>query len=218
MKLSSRVAMAGVCLAVAGTASAQSNIQVNGFFGGNNFGQNVNISLDGSSRTVGAGPLEAQVDGGSLFPAYCVDLTHTTTFGSSWNVNVLSSSGGSLTNGALAGQLVNNFAPSIANSDQGTALQLAIWSAIYNGSVTASGSHFSFSGVSTGVQNAFNTIASMNLTGVSGSASYYSALSHGSNNEINQNLIAAGAPVPEPASMLACAVGLVGLVRRKKKA
>lgn len=217
MNISSRVAMAGLCLAIAGSAAAQSNIQVNGFFGGNNFGQNVNISLDGSGRTVGAGPLEGQLNGGSPFAAYCVDLTHTTSFGSSWGVSVLDSVGGSLNNGALAGKLVNNFAPSVANADMGTALQLAIWSAVYNGSITSAGSHFSFSGVSTGVQNAFNSIASTDLTGVSGSASFYSALSHGSNNDINQNLISAGAPVPEPASMLACAVGLVGLVRRKKK-
>jgi len=116
------------------------------------------------------------------------------------------------TNLSLAGDIVEADFNKATNAESGAALQLAVWSALYNGgsSFDANGSGFKVTGVSNPVlQLATTYYQDFN---VKGKALYFETSGGcGGQSQLGPS------PAPEPASMAALCIGAVGLLARRKR-
>ena len=163
------------------------------------------------------------VDGVGPIEAYCVDLDHSISSGMSWNVNVLEL--GSHPEGAVNVALAKNVLASnyfsVSTNNQGAALQLAVWDALYDGGDGLTTGGFQARNMSAGLISAYNTVfATQNspINPVSNyTFNYYEATSHGPNNNKYQDLVSLE-PVPEPATMAIFGLGALAAMRKRKKA
>lgn len=178
---------------------------------------NASISFNGNSMNVAAGPQEVSLNGGSHFNAYCIDLSHWNSAGSSYGVNVGGLS--TVTNAFKVENLFEKYSLGVNNSATGAAFQLALWDIVYdNGDGLGAGS-FKASGLSSNVANLFGTYVGGAATtgGTAMNFNVYNATSHGYNGDKYQNLMSA-TPVPEPATMVVLASAAVVAIRRRRKA
>lgn len=150
--------------------------------------------------------------GSSTIASVCADITSALDSNShSYSVSMTNPLAG--TNLSYAGDIVAADFNKANNATSGAALQLAVWSALYNGGNTfnANGSGFKVTGVSnTILQEAATYYKDIN---VKGSAEYfYTPGGCGGQSQLTV------APAPEPASMAALVVGIGGLIARRRKA
>lgn len=185
-------------------------------------GGNVKVSLNsgGNYNSFFAGEMKLKLNTGSSvtnFSGFCTD-SDIHVSGSAWNVTITDTSNLD-PNGARIANLVNTYLPGIiasGSNDQARALQLVIWELSEESSSTFDLTTGSFRAKSTddgalsaGTLSAATTYLSNMGTSV---APFYMSGFNG-NNQLSQNMVA---PVPEPASMGALALGVIGLVRRRR--
>jgi hypothetical protein len=171
----------------------------------------VNITYHNSTMNVWGGPMKATFNS-TQFDAYCVDLDHWNTPTAQYRVNAQSTN--NLRNGARAAYLYNTFASSVDSKEKGAALQLAIWDIVTdNGDGFAAGS-FKANHLSNSVASMAQNLITQSA-GQGSVATYFKAVSHGANCDINQNMMG---PVPEPGTMLAMGAGLAAFLKRRRAA
>ncbi len=166
---------------------------------------------------VAAGPQSVKLNGGSNFNAFCIDLDHWNTSGSSYGVNVLGI--GSVANSTMVKNLFENFLSDVTNSVNGAAFQIALWDAVADGGDGLNSGRFKASNLSSEVAAKVGVYAGGYNTqgGTPLLFSVYDPTSHGYNGNKNQGLISAEA-VPEPATMALLAAVAGSFIRRKRKA
>ncbi len=140
----------------------------------------------------------------------CVSLRNTVGNGNTWDVtpSTLTSASGNL---YIAGKIMSANIGSVSTAGQWTALQLAVWKGLYDGS-NALGTNFIVNGgASSSILSQFSSYYAAGVAASSGNATYYA----GGPNGYGQAQISAQA-VPEPASYATLALGVVALVRRRR--
>ena len=208
MRLYSLILAMAALTTIVGTASAVNLTYVGPALSGEDTGT---ISLNGSSEAVNIGALSF-TDGVTTFSTYCADLTSFVD-GSAHGYSASSTSPTGTTGIDLAGRIVAVNAGNALTADQSAGLQLAVWSAIYNGgtSFNANGAHFGVTGVSNAVI-ADATSYYLAANGTVGSASYYNIAS----GQGGQSQLAVQ-PAPEPACMALVVMGAIGAAKRRRK-
>lgn len=197
-------------LAACGVASASSLFTYHGLV--SEMSRAVEITYGGNTMTVGAGLALVSLDGGARFGGMCVDLNHWNSQGNSYQVDVkpIAERGAGATQAA---HLFGKYATTIDSKDKGAALQLAIWDILYDGGDGLDAGTFR-SAASSSVKS-LTTDYIAESAGKSGSGYYFKALTHGSNNNKNQDYMGT---VPEPASMAVLLTGALALARRRRRA
>ncbi len=197
-------------LAVVATA-VQASITIQ--FTGVDLGGSASYFYNGNAKSSFAGRLNfANLTDSSSFKTYCVDLDNAISGGQTYDVNITNTLGDSTFE--FAGSVFANSYASVTNSDEATALQLAIWAARYGTDNTL---------LSGGTFQLDSGWASSNATIVSLAQSYYNAGISSVSDALHYDPIPAGSgqgqlgPVPEPGSMLACGLALGALLKRRKK-
>lgn len=172
----------------------------------------VKVSLyGGHSSTVDAGVLKFKdsTTHTTLFTV-CADLGSILN-GSSHSYSISSTNPLGTTGIDLAGKIVASFLSSAVTANEQAGLQLAVWAAIYNGgtSLNLNGTFKASNYNSATASYAQTYYAAVNNN--FGSATYYRTSANGGQSQL------APQAVPEPASIGALALGLVGLISRKRK-
>jgi hypothetical protein len=167
-------------------------------YGGSTYTANV----DG--RGYYAGPFDVSLNGGSSFQTFCADLNDETVFNSPTSVLLRDT----LTMGSnyqLAAQLYNQYDPTVGSDlTKNAGLQVAIWQAL-NPSISVS--DFWQSGVTAAAQADFAGL----LSTTSKEATFYDFGGH------NQGQIGkATQAVPEPTSIAALGLGVLGFIRKRR--
>ena len=171
------------------------------------------IRVDGGkSETVYAGKLEFQ-DGKNTIITVCADATSALNSSAhDYSVGTTNAFGKSGID--AAGRIVGTYFNSATTADQQAGLQLAVWSALYNGGSTfdASGKGFSVTGVSSDVlKDASYYYLAADLSAKT--AIYYSTPANcGGQSQLSV------VPAPEPACMAAIVMGALGVAKRRRAA
>lgn len=213
MNLSSSFRTLGIAaLVVAVSFSQADNLK----FVGTDLGSHtdtVKISLNGGQKTsVQAGVLKFKdsTTGDNLLTV-CADLGSTLN-GSYHGYSVSTTNPAGTTGIDMAGKIVSAFIGSAVTANEQAGLQIAVWAAIYNGgsSLNLNGSFKAYNYNSSTKSYAETYYGAVNNK--TGAATYYKTNACG-----GQSQLAAPQAVPEPASIGAFAVGLLGLVSRRRK-
>jgi hypothetical protein len=151
-------------------------------------------------------------DGSNKIATVCADLGSILD-GNSHAYSVSNTDPTLNTNLSLAGDIVAADFNKATDAQSGAALQLAVWSALYNGGATfnANGPDFKV----TGISNSVLTQAAVYYADfdVHGAAQYFNTPSgFGGQSQLTIS------PAPEPASMAALGIGIIGLIARRRKA
>lgn len=151
-------------------------------------------------------------DGSTDVSTVCADITSELN-GSVHTYSVSSTNPANKNGLSYAGDIVAADFSKATNASEGAALQLAVWSAEYNGGSTfnANGSGFKVTGVSQAILAQAATY--YQDYDKAGSAKYFEiAANCGGQSQLTAN------PAPEPASMAALVLGAGGLIARRRKA
>lgn len=172
------------------------------------------ISVNGSSfYTVMAGQLNF-TDGTSSIDTYCADAASMLNGGSFYSYTPATLDLSASSNLSLAGRIAANSFAAATTADQQAGLQLAIWSALYNGgpSFDANGANFKVTGVNANALNFASTYFSTNTDPGDKLVTYFGSSANGAQSQLTV------APVPEPFTMLTLGAGALafGLRRRRK--
>ncbi len=184
-------------------------------------GTNLSNTRSGSITVNGEGPRNVMIGklnfttGTSTIETYCADALRTlnTSFHDYTSLTVDTQASGNL---ALAGRIIAKSYDGANTADQQAGLQLAIWSALYDGgtSFTANGSNFEVDGVSGGVLSYASTYYSQGknyIVPATKLVTLYSSQAHGAQSQMTVST------VPEPATMTALALGAAAMLRRRRK-
>jgi len=151
-------------------------------------------------------------DGSNQVATVCADLGSLLD-GNSHPYSVSNTDPTLETNLSWAGNIVAADFNNATDVQSGAALQLAVWSALYNGGDTfnANGAGFSVSGMSDSVlSQAAVYYSDLDVQGV---ATYYNTPSgFGGQSQLTVS------PATEPVSMAALGIGIAGLIARRRKA
>ncbi len=202
----------GLLVAFAATAVSSSALALDLKFTGTTLSnaESVKISINGGSfNSVLVGELTFSSSGGSL-STYCVDAL--SPLGSSAKSYTVSELVQTPTTGlGKAATILANFQSSATTAAQQAGLQLAIWEALYDGGSTfdANSAGFKVTGASSEAlsfastyYNSFDKPTNLDVT-------FYCTNQAGGQSQITA--------VPEPMTFATLGVGLVALVRRRRK-
>lgn len=202
----------GLLVALVATAVSSSAMAIDLKFTGTTLSnaESVKISVNGSSfKSVFAGELKFSTSGGSL-STYCVDaLSPLGSSAKSYTVSELVQT--SSTGLGRAASILANHQASAITAAQQAGLQLAIWEALYDGGSTfnANSAGFKVTGASSAAlsfastyYNSFDNPTNLDVT-------FYCTNQAGGQSQITA--------VPEPMTFATLGVGLVALVRRRRK-
>ncbi len=171
------------------------------------------ISVNGSSfNTVMAGQLNF-TDGTNSIDTYCADAASLLSGSGffSYVPSTVDLSGAS--NLSLAGRIAANSFATATTADQQAGLQLAIWSAIYDGgpNFDANGANFKVTGVNANALNFANTYFTLNTDPGDQVVTYFGSNANGAQSQLTV------APVPEPFTMLTVGAGALALALRRRR-
>lgn len=197
-------------------ASASISSAINLTFSGTDLASPATGSIKingGSATTVSLGKLSF-TSGSTILKTFCADATSTLDSSShSYTETVLNLS--ATTGLAKAGRILATSYGSTSSVDQQAGMQLAVWSALYDGgaSFNANGTNFKVTGVSSA---ALSFASSFYTAGINNIPTNFKVKSYDTSVKGGQSQLAVE-PVPEPASIAAIGIGLVGVLRRRKK-
>ncbi len=184
-------------------------------FLGTNLGNNtdqISFTLGGSqSESVYAGILDFKdTTTDQKIYTICADLTSTLNgYSHSYSASYTDPTGNTPID--EAGKIVSAYILSATTADEQAGLQLAVWSALYNGGSTLNlNGNFSASGYNSATLGYAQSYYSA-VNNSFGSAEYFSTSSEGGQSQLTYQ------SVPEPASFGAIAVGLLGLVAKRRR-
>lgn len=202
-----------IAIFAAAAASHASLLTVDGLV--KNEYTSVNITYKGQNMDVYAGPMNASLDGGASFEAWCVDLDHIDTLPTSYDVTATSTA--ELEQGGRIAQILHAASKYVDSPTTGAAVQIAIWDVVAN---SDGQTNFKVNHLDSAIQTDVNLLLNANLTGYASTGTYLEATSHGAHGNANQNLVTISsnvAPVPEPTTMGVFAVGMIGSFLRKRR-
>lgn len=167
----------------------------------------------GSNQNVQVGRLKFD-NGGNSILTYCFDAERSLNSGAhAYSASVVNTD--APTNLGIAGRIIGNYFETATTKDQQAGLQLAIWSAIYDGqnSFTANGANFKVTNVSSSVLEWADTYYQGKNLPLSGTVlvKAFSTQVAGGQSQLTVEV------VPEPASLLALSAGIAALASRRKR-
>jgi hypothetical protein len=209
-----RTSIVALFIAVAGVASAQTSLELEHLVNKSN-DVAVNINPGGN---VYASPFDAKFDdhgNKSNLEVYCVDITDEAIFHQAGHVTLLDAANlGS--NWQEAAALYNYYAPTATTEVEKGGLQVAIWTALFGVSSSASGNSTTSQAI---IDQATADLAG-SFSGASDHATVYRFDNTSEDEDCrthkNQDMMGGSQAVPEPMSMLALGTGALALLRRRK--
>lgn len=182
---------------------------------------NVNIRVDGTNQTFGAGVIKATYDGGPSMDLFCVDLFT--------NINLETYDSYTMAprteryEDRVAWLYLNYYNPSTINTTTlGIAFQLAIWDIVHDGGDGFSAGRIrSNSSTNAAVLTAANNFIALSV----GQSSFGANIYINSRNNVPAQALIGGtrdvppmSDTPEPATMALIGAGLVGIYWKRRRA